>query len=181
MSLVPILFRGWCDDSWDVPPRPSSILEKYFGQDIFPDDLILAIDQVPKRRMLKRPRFTTVDRQTQNNHAAVKHTKDGFQVSVDVQQFAPEEISVKMVDDYITVAGKHEEKQDEHGFVSRHFIRKYRLPEGHDMDKVVSSLSSDGVLTIRAPKLALPESATETGRTIPVEVTKGPVEGNNNS
>ncbi|XP_058835630.1 protein lethal(2)essential for life-like [Topomyia yanbarensis] len=179
MSLVPILFRGWCDDIWDVPPRPSTILEKYFGEDFFPDELILAIDQVPKRRMVKRPRFSAANHQAQNNHAAVMRTKDGFQVSVDVQQFAPEEISVKMVDDYITVEGKHEEKQDEHGFVSRHFIRKYRLPEGHDADNVVTSLSSEGVLTIRAPKLALPETKAE--RTIPVEQTGKPIKGNENS
>ncbi|XP_058835632.1 protein lethal(2)essential for life-like [Topomyia yanbarensis] len=173
MSLVPILFHGLCDDSWDVPPRPSSILEKYFGEDFFPDELILEIDQIPNRRMVKRPQINTVDRQAQNNHAAVMRSKAGFQVSVDVQQFAPEEISVQMIDNFITVEGKHEEKQDEHGFVSRHFIRKYRLPEGHDADKVVSSLSSDGVLTIKAPKLALPESKTE--RRIPIEQTGKPI------
>ncbi|XP_058459838.1 protein lethal(2)essential for life-like [Malaya genurostris] len=167
MSLIPVLFREWLDNVVDVPARPSRILEKYFGQDIFPSDLMLAIDHVPNnRRGLKRPRSSLFD--SQEDHAVVKRTKDGFQVNVDVHQFHPEEISVKMANDYITVEGKHEEKQDEHGYVSRHFIRKYRLPDGHDSDKVVSSLSSDGVLTIKAPKLALPEPEAAEERTIPI-------------
>ncbi|XP_058835627.1 protein lethal(2)essential for life-like [Topomyia yanbarensis] len=166
MSLIPVLFREWLDNVVDVPARPSRILEKYFGEDIFPSDLLLAIDHVPKRRGLKRPRHSAFE--SEDDQAVVKRNKDGFQVNIDVHQFKPEEISVKMANDYITVEGKHEEKQDEHGFVSRHFTRRYRLPDGHDADKVVSTLSSDGVLTIKAPKLALPESE----RTIPVERVK---------
>ncbi|XP_058457149.1 protein lethal(2)essential for life-like [Malaya genurostris] len=177
MSLVPMLLGGWYDDILDVPPRPSSILEKYFGSDIFPDDLLLAIDHVPKRQVLRRPRVNTVA--PHDNHAAAMRTNDGFQVSVDVQQFAPEEISVKMVNDYITVEGKHEEKQDEHGYVSRHFIRKYRLPDGHDSANVVSSLSSDGVLTIKAPKLITTDPSAE--RTIPIVQTGKSIKGNEKS
>ncbi|XP_058456894.1 protein lethal(2)essential for life-like [Malaya genurostris] len=170
MSLLPILFRSWCDDFVDVQPKPSTIQEKYFGEDSFPEDLMQAIDRVPKRRGLKRSRYMADE--VQDDLAAVMNDKGGFQVSVDVQQFTPEEISVKMVDDYLTVEGKHEEKQDEHGFVSRHFIRKYRLPEGHDAAKVVSSLSSDGVLTIKAPKMDPIEPKTE--RSIPIIQTRKP-------
>lgn len=76
--------------------------------------------------------------------------KDGFQVSMDVQQFKPEEITVKIVDDYIVVEGKHEERQDDHGYISRQFVRKYSLPSGFHTKDVVSTLSSDGVLTLKA-------------------------------
>lgn len=73
---------------------------------------------------------------------------------LDVQQFAPGEITVKVSDGSIVVEGKHEEKQDEHGFVSRHFVRRYLPPSRElDLDNVVSSLSSDGVLTISVPKM----------------------------
>ena len=71
---------------------------------------------------------------------------------LDVQQFAPEEIVVKTVDNSLIVEAKHSEKQDEHGFVSRHFVRRYVLPSTHDVTNVTSTLSSDGVLTITAPK-----------------------------
>jgi crystallin alpha B len=47
---------------------------------------------------------------------------------LDVQQFKPDELTVKTVNDYVVVEGKHEERQDEHGFISRQFQRRYKLP-----------------------------------------------------
>uniref|UniRef100_A0A8D8GA85 Protein lethal(2)essential for life n=1 Tax=Culex pipiens TaxID=7175 RepID=A0A8D8GA85_CULPI len=159
MSLIPILFRNsFMDDLL----RPS-ILDKAFFDDEFPSEFLVAIDGIPTRRGNKRRCACNPE----ENKIVQKKIKEDFEVSIDVQNFKPEEISVKMVENYITIEGKHEEKQDEHGFVSRHFVRKYRLPEGHDMEKVASSLSSDGVLTIRAPRLALHE-APAMDRTIPV-------------
>lgn len=83
----------------------------------------------------------------------VKESKDGFLANLDVSHFIPEEISVKHEDGWITVEGEHDDRPDNHGTVSRHFVRKYRLPEGHDADRVLSTISSDGVLTIMAPRL----------------------------
>lgn len=86
-------------------------------------------------------------------------------MTLDVQQFKPKEITVKTKDNCVIVEGKHEEKQDEHGYISRHFVRRYVLPRNHDAADVVSSLSSDGVLTITAPKKALPAAAE---RVVPI-------------
>lgn len=77
--------------------------------------------------------------------------KDGFQVCMDVQQFKPNELIVKTVENCVVVEGKHEERQDDHGFISRHFVRRYALPKGYDPNQVISTLSSDGVLTIKVP------------------------------
>lgn len=77
--------------------------------------------------------------------------KDGFQVSMDVQHFAPNEISVTVVDNYVVVDAKHEERRDNHGYISRQFVRRNLLPKGFEAEDVVSTFSSDGVLTIRAP------------------------------
>ena len=74
------------------------------------------------------------------------------QVVLDVQQFSPSEITVKTSDNTVIVEAKHEEKQDEHGYVSRHFIRRYVLPKDIEVKDVMSTLSSDGVLTVVAPK-----------------------------
>jgi len=80
----------------------------------------------------------------------------GVQVNLDVQQFKPEEIAVKVVDNSIVVEGKHEERKDDHGFVSRSFTRRYVLPENIDSATIQSSLSSDGVLQISAaPKVSI--------------------------
>lgn len=84
--------------------------------------------------------------------STVQANKNKFCVDLDVQQFSPEEISVKVVDRFVIVEGKHEEKQDEHGWISRQFTRKYMIPEQCDIDEVTSKLSSDGVLTITAPR-----------------------------
>ncbi|XP_053953101.1 heat shock protein 27 [Anastrepha ludens] len=77
--------------------------------------------------------------------------KDGFQVCMDVSQFKPNELTVKTVDKTVVVEGKHEEREDDHGMIQRHFIRKYTLPKNYDPKDVVSTISSDGVLTVKAP------------------------------
>ena len=78
-----------------------------------------------------------------------------------------------MVDKKIVIEGKHEEKQDEHGWISREFVRKYQIPENCDMDQVSSSISSDGVLTVLAPrKNSLEDKENE--RVIPIQYTGQP-------
>lgn len=71
-------------------------------------------------------------------------------MSLDVQQFLPNEITVKTSDNVVTVEGRHDEKEDDHGYISRHFVRKYNLPKDIDCADLVSTLSSDGILTIKA-------------------------------
>ncbi|XP_063709837.1 heat shock protein 23-like [Culicoides brevitarsis] len=94
--------------------------------------------------------------------------------TVDVKHFKPEEISVKLEENNVVVVeGKHEEVSDEHGTISRHFVRKFGLPESTvNVEKLQSSLSADGILTITAPKLEAIEN--KQSRTIPIEHT-GPV------
>jgi len=87
--------------------------------------------------------------------------KDGFKVCMDVGQFKPNELNVKVVDNTIIVEGKHEEREDDHGYISRHFVRRYALPKGYEEDKVASSLSSDGVLTVTVPKPQAIEDKTK--------------------
>ncbi|XP_049819731.1 alpha-crystallin B chain-like [Aethina tumida] len=96
--------------------------------------------------------------------------KDKFQVRLDVQDFKPEEITVKTIDgNAIQIEAKHEEKKDEYGFISRQFVRKFVLPQGHDLKGVVSTLSSDGVLTVTAPKVLEEPKVTE----IPITHVEG--------
>lgn len=97
--------------------------------------------------------------------------KDGFQACVDVHHFKPSEITVKAVGHVIVIEGNHEEREDGHGSVQRHFIRKYDLPEDYDMNTVHSSLSSDGVITVTAQ----PRTAIKGGeRMIPITHTHIP-------
>lgn len=91
---------------------------------------------------------------------------------MDVQQFKPDELTVKTINNFVIVEGKHEERQDEHGFISRQFQRRYELPSDIEADTVVSRLSSNGVLTIFAPKKALLGPAEE--RIVPISHTQTP-------
>lgn len=82
----------------------------------------------------------------------VSNPKDGFQVSLNVEHFAPNEINVKVVDNSILVEAKHEERAENgQSYVSRHFTRRYVLPDEFNINDVVSTLSSDGILTVKAP------------------------------
>lgn len=51
----------------------------------------------------------------------------------------------------------------------RHFIRRYVLPQDNDIADVVSTLSSDGVLTITAPKKSIKDKNAE--RVVPITQT----------
>lgn len=99
-------------------------------------------------------------------------TKDGFQATFDVKEFKPEEINVKTKDNVVYVEGKHDERHDEHSLISRHFVRKFVLPKDANINQISSILSSDGVLTIKAPKLF--EVTEEKERVIEIQKT-GPV------
>uniref|UniRef100_A0A336M4G1 CSON002819 protein n=1 Tax=Culicoides sonorensis TaxID=179676 RepID=A0A336M4G1_CULSO len=108
-----------------------------------------------------------------HHHASIqKLDENGFQFRVDVQQYKPEEIKVTLNENTVTVEGQHEERSDAHGTISRQFVRKFALPKGVvDVEKLQTTFSSDGVLTIHAPKLQAIENKS---RVIPITRT-GPV------
>ncbi|CAG0922141.1 unnamed protein product [Notodromas monacha] len=165
-GMVPF-FSAWHDNV----PRSHTLFDQFFGQNLLDEDLI------PRNRFLNTPDYVYLSlvpsarSQVQPSRldrglSKVSNDKDEFKVCLDVQQFTPEEISVKTVDNYVVIEGKHEEKEDEHGYIQRHFVRKYQLPEGVKAEAVTSSLSSDGVLAIRAPK-PLPVQ-TNNERVVPI-------------
>ncbi|CAH2014150.1 unnamed protein product [Acanthoscelides obtectus] len=87
------------------------------------------------------------------------YDNDQFQATIDVQDFKPEDIDIRVDDNVITVEGKHEEareKQDEYrrerNAAYKHFLKRYYLPYEYDNNRVESRLSSDGFLTVTAPK-----------------------------
>ncbi|MBN3308313.1 HSPB1 protein, partial [Amia calva] len=108
------------------------------------------------------PYARQLTRQLSSGISEIKQTPEQWKVSLDVNHFAPEELVVKTKDGVVEISGKHEERQDEHGFISRCFTRKY----------TVSSLSPEGVLTVEAP---LPKPAIQAAEiTIPVTMEGKP-------
>lgn len=143
MSLLPYLFDA-NSNSWGCPGGYwASPLEEHFYQPVAYPRAFKEWDNY----------FRDLSSVLQETRGSVTDDKNKFQVNVDVQHFKPEEISVKISDDKtVTIECKHEEKQDEHGHIYRHFCRKYTLPDNCDVGRVESKLSSDGVLTISAPR-----------------------------
>merc|ERR1712107_266728 len=55
----------------------------------------------------------------------------------------------------LLVEGRHEEeKEDGSGYIQSSFSRSYTLPKEAEADKMVSNLSSEGILVITTPKSA---------------------------
>lgn len=174
MSMYPFFFEYERPRQRQCPRR---LLDQHFGLGLTPQDelTIIAVPQVSQDYY--RP-WRNLQAAVRDSGSTIKEDKDKFQVNLDVQHFAPEEISVKTVDGFLVVEAKHEERQDEHGFISRSFSRRYALPEGIDADSVMSRLSSDGVLSITAPLKPKPKESNE--RVVPI-IHTGPVkkqEGN---
>ncbi|XP_027195163.2 protein lethal(2)essential for life-like [Dermatophagoides pteronyssinus] len=96
---------------------------------------------------------------------------DKYQIMVDVSHFNPDEISVKMVDNAVIVTGKHEDKADNYGYVSRQFSRKYLLPADVEPESVTSTLSADGILSIQAPRKPLQITDDTAGRSVPIAIS----------
>jgi len=179
MSLIPLLLSEWVEDL-----DPYSPLEQNLTLRLRPEQLSspartntsLYLDLAPRRHPTLDQLKTLVElmQQRENNgpSASPPVNKDDFQVVLDVQQFEPHEIEVKIVDNFLVVTAKHEEKRDEHGWVSRQFVRKCKLPEGSNVEQLTSKLSSDGLLTIIAPKKRPLKEETE--RTVQIERTGKP-------
>lgn len=81
-------------------------------------------------------------------------SSDGFyKVSLDVSTFNFDDVTVKVRDHKIIVSGRHDEREDEFGFVSRQFTRRYILPDDYEPNTVTSLLTDDDTkLTIKAEK-----------------------------
>uniref|UniRef100_A0A182FEK4 Uncharacterized protein n=1 Tax=Anopheles albimanus TaxID=7167 RepID=A0A182FEK4_ANOAL len=140
MSIVPIFFRNWWDDELDRPLWNSRLLDQHFGRTLTADDLLNAFSSLAEshnRRLQQlnssgcyvRPWHSSCVANKQDSGSTVNVTNDKFQINLDVQQFAPEEISIE------------------------------------------SSLSSDGILTITCPRLAIEQKPE---KTIPITQTGEP-------
>ncbi|CAL1573878.1 unnamed protein product [Knipowitschia caucasica] len=176
-------FRDWhsriFDQTFGMPALTEEALHTphwpgYFRPPFLPHDMSSMMgSMVYPAPAIAQQQARTLARQMSTGMSEIKQTQDSWKVSLDVNHFSPEELVVKTKDGVVEISGKHEERKDEHGFVSRCFTRKYTLPSSANVEKVTSSLSPDGVLTIEAPLARAALESSET--TIPVTVDKSAV------
>lgn len=97
-------------------------------------------------------KFWDVERKMHYELAPIipRDTKDGFEIVVDVRNFAPHELTVKTTINTVIIQGKHEDRQPGRGSISTEFCRRYTLPPGYNGNDVESELSDDGYLTVTA-------------------------------
>lgn len=151
--------------------RPRRLPDQHFALALTPQDILTFVNPQPQANKDYYRPWHQLNHHLRDSGSTIQADKSRFQINLDVQHFAPEDINVRTVDGFVVIEGRHEEKQDQHGWVSRQFTRRYALPEGCNPESVQSRLSSDGVLTVVAPLLRQ-ECANE--RSVPI-VRTGPV------
>ncbi|CAH1401226.1 unnamed protein product [Nezara viridula] len=77
---------------------------------------------------------------------------DFFEIFLDVHEYKPNELKVKLRDGFVIIVGEHEERMDNVSLISQQFTRKYEIPEDLDKGKINCFISSDGILCILCPK-----------------------------
>ncbi|XP_068187831.1 heat shock protein beta 9-like [Antennarius striatus] len=103
--------------------------------------------------------------------------KDGssFAVSLDTQDFSPQELSVKQVGRKLRVSGKTEKKKEDdkgsYSYTCQEFRQDFDLPVGVNPETVTCSLV-DGRLQIQAPQEGARNDGKE--RIVPINITSCP-------
>ncbi|XP_029877155.1 heat shock protein 30C-like [Aquila chrysaetos chrysaetos] len=113
-----------------------------------------------------------LERAPSTSTALTQGSGEGFSVCQDVKNFAPEQLSVKVVGRKVVLVGQKETQNvDEKGSFSYKYEvlkREWDVPEEVDAEALTCSLSKEGQLRIEAPRLALP-AAPE--RNVPIQVS----------
>ncbi|XP_030647849.1 heat shock protein beta-8 isoform X2 [Chanos chanos] len=102
----------------------------------------------PRTSMGASPAYSS--RYTEPRSLTPTNPREPWKVCVNVHSYKPEELNVKTKDGFVEVSGKHEEKQDEGGIVTKNFTKKIQIPVDVDPLSVFASLSPEGVLIIEA-------------------------------
>jgi len=92
--------------------------------------------------------------------SSICNTGDGqkFEVKLDVPDYKPEELQIKISNNMVTIEGKQETS-----FSSKQFYKKFSIPQGVKPETITSSLSPKGVLTLSAP-IERTDSSSEVSR-----------------
>ena len=105
---------------------------------------------IPSRSPFKEFKSMFNEEQTKVDEDDVK-----MELRINASDYKPEGLKVSVQSGRLLVEGKHEEKkEDGSAYVQKSFSRSFTLPKEAEADKIVSNLSSEGVLVVTAPKSA---------------------------
>ncbi|XP_006638940.1 alpha-crystallin A chain [Lepisosteus oculatus] len=147
--------------------NPSRLFDQFFGDGLFEYDLFpYAASTISP--YYRQSLFRNFMESANSGMSEVRSDRDKFTIYLDVKHFSPDDLNVKIIDDYVEIQGKHGERQDDHGYISREFHRRYRLPSNMDQSGITCSLSADGILTFCGPKISSGADSSRGDRNIPV-------------
>merc|ERR1711892_1605707 len=130
--------------------RPNLALQPHQQPQPLPQQ---AISQSPAHTSPAVPERAISQSNDMSPKAKVSYDQDKFQVEFNVRDYTPEELSIKTEGDVLIVLAKHETKAEGgQSFVSKQFEQRFSLPSGVKIEKIASSLSQDGILTVSAPR-----------------------------
>ncbi|KAF8765223.1 alpha-crystallin A chain-like [Argiope bruennichi] len=136
-------------DWWQSMNYPKQILNQKFATVLCHKDL--SNSDIHEYKGFKiRPRMPASVKAS--GISEVKIDEDGFQVSLDLDDFEPQELKVCTLGRFVEVHGKQEEKRDQYGLVSRELFRQYMVPYNCDINAITASFSADYKLKIKVPK-----------------------------
>ena len=90
----------------------------------------------------------------------VSASNDKFMIQLELPGFSPEDFSLKTKDDIIIIEAVHNTKAEDGSSDSRTFTKEFKMPSGVVTEKLSSTYSGAGILTISAPRvITAPEGA----------------------
>ncbi|XP_047985561.1 alpha-crystallin B chain-like [Leguminivora glycinivorella] len=97
---------------------------------------------------------------------------NSFEINMNVKRFKPNELRIKVKNQYIIVEGRHRVTSDNTAFLANHFVQRFNLPPGTKQEEVKAVLKENGILSISAPRHEVPPPPPE--RIVPIEVRTPP-------
>jgi HSP20 family molecular chaperone IbpA len=135
--------------------------ENFFSDPLFQDIWSFEDDDLQKRLEAFKSKSSgalVASKAETAHNLQVSCSNDKFMIQLELPGFSPEDFSLKTKDDIILLEAVHEGKGD--GATSRKFIKEFKVPEGVVKEELASSYSSEGILTINAPRqINAPEGA----------------------
>merc|ERR1719412_3492575 len=121
--------RSSIESSSNISSDMSESLRHNLATSAFPRQRWLAL-----RDFFNDPDFTLLDPQMKDQGLKISTNDDDkkFEISVDTQDFKPEEVKVNVKNNVVTIAAKHEEEKNEgsnnKSYVSKQFAHSRTLP-----------------------------------------------------
>lgn len=170
-SFLPRLLGN---DYWDLFDYPTDIYNQDFGLDVFDQPRLGYGGGYGGGNQLMpfdygNQNYPVQGRQGFSN---VQNDQNKFAVNLDCKQFKPDEVNVTVDEqnNQLLIHGRHEERSDDHGHISREFKRRYALPKETQLDKINCNWDNNGVLSIEVPKQPQQPQLTDQGRRIPIQM-----------